>query len=209
MITCKKSWVGRSKKTVDARNRTFYRDWIIDVLAQYAISCVGNETGHPDYASEPASLAPPNAAAATAHVLSGDVDELKAAILMDVPAAVWTGVENLHLFRGLFLDRLTSARQKQAAALKARFTATVLQAEFGAQSEDKESWCSTDRPGQLAAAAAQEIVAFGPKDPETQAYPKAWIAHLRPDGGPLQFSRLAASPTSSGSKGELAGSDGC
>ena len=79
---------------------------------------------------------------------------------IDVPAAVWAGEETDDQFGGLFLDRLTSARQKQAAALKARFTATVLQAEFGAQSEDKESWCSTDRPGQLAAAAAQEIVAF-------------------------------------------------
>ena len=180
---------------MDARNRTFYQDWIIDVLAQYAISCVGNETCHPDYASEPASLAPPNAAAATAHVLSGDVDELKAAILIDVPAAVWTGVENIHLFRGLFLNRLTSARQKQADALTARLATTALQVEFGAPSEADAWWYSTLLPGPAFAAMGQQIVAYGPADPVTGAYPKAWIAFMRPPGlAALEYPRFVHEP---------------
>ena len=132
--------------TLDARNRTFYRDWIIDVL-------------------------------------------------MDVPDAVWSGVESLHPFRGLFLDRLTSARRKQAAALKARLAITALQANFGAPSEADAWWYSTRQPANLPAAMGQEIAVYGPMDPVTTAYPNAWIAFIRPPGlAALEYSRFEHEP---------------
>ena len=123
--------------------------------------------------------------------MSDKVEELKAYLRSDIPGAVWEGKQDDYQFGGLFLHHLTSARKKQAAALKSRRTENALQIEFGEPRPDKAWWYTTDRSGERTVTAGQEIVAFGEVDRETHAYPKAWIAFIRPsDGGPLHLSPI-------------------
>ena len=177
--------------------------WIVDVLAQYAISCDGNANGEPDVTAEPASLPPPLADdTLSSAVRSGHVNELKSDLQQRYAApAIWAGEGDAtdDQFGGLFLKRLTSARNKQAAALKARNAITALQADYGAPAEADAWWYSTRDPGDCTVSMGQELVVYGDPDPATSAYPKARIGFIKPDGlGTLEFCRPRHEPGKTG-----------
>ena len=176
--------------------------WFIDVLAQYAISCDGNADGEPDVTAEPASLPPPSVDDTLSSAVQSDhVNELKRDLQQRYAApAIWAGEGDAtdDQFGGLFLKRLTSARNKQAAALKARQTITALQADFGAPAEADAWWYSTRDPGPFTASIGQELVVKGDSDPVTGLYPKAWIGFIQPAGLGLEFCRPRQEPGKTG-----------
>ena len=193
-------WVNKDP-TLDARGHLSRRYWIIDVLAQYAISCDGNALGEPDVTAEPASLPPPlDDDTLSSADRSDDVNVLKNDLATRYStAAHWTGKGDAtdDQFGGLFLERLTSARNKQAAAVKARQILTALQADFGAPAAADAEFYTTRDPGAFTVTIGQELIVKGDTDPATGLYPKAWIAFVEVERA-HRFCRVGNEPGNTG-----------
>ena len=174
--------------------------WFIDVLAQYAISFDGNANGEPDVTVEPALIPPPDIENTSSAVrpfteLHNDLSERYSS------PAVWLGQGDASddQFGGLFLKRLKSARNKQAAALRARHDLTALQANYGAPDEDNAWWYTTRDPNASPVIIGQTIVVYGDMDPDTNAYPKAYIAFTNAAAGlGHEFCRQRREPNTPG-----------
>ena len=177
------------------------KHWIIDVLAQYVISCDGNENGEPDVSVEPALLPPPDIENLRSAVRSLDVTELHHHLAERYSSrAVWLGKGEASdaQFGGLFLQRLQSIRKKQEAALRARRDLNLLQEQYGAPDED-DAWYTTRDPNTLPVGAGQIVVVYGDRDPETNAYPQAYIAFIKAaDGHGHEFCRQQREPNTPG-----------
>lgn len=174
----------------------------MDVLAQYAISCDGNENGEPDVTVEPALIPPPDIENPRSAVRSRDVTELHDDLSERYSSpAVWLGQGDASddQFGGLFLKRLKSARNKQAAALRARHDLTALQADYGAPDEDNAPWYTTRYPNASPVVIGQTIVVYGDMDPDTNAYPRAYIAFVNSAAGlGHEFCRQRREPGTTG-----------
>lgn len=174
---------------LDAAGLCVQTRWIIDVLAQYLISCDDHMDGVSDASAEPAFLPRPNSEAWQLAESSGPVLQLTD----DLALRCSTG--GLEPIGGLFLERLASVRRKKVAALKTRQDMIALQAEFGAPAAEDATWYSTLRPGPNAPIAGQQLVVYADLQSDTDSYPSAWIAfHYLEDQRTLTFWRPQHEP---------------
>lgn len=154
---------------LDAAGLCVQTRWIIDVLAQYLISCDDHMDGVSDASAEPAFLPRPNSETQQLADSSVPVLELKD----DVAHRCSNGLDPVG---GLFLEHIASVRRKKIAASRTRQDLIALQAEFGLPLVEHELWFSTLRPGPNAPAAGQELVVYADLQSDTDSYPSAWIA---------------------------------
>ena len=175
--------------------------WIIDVLAQYLISCDGNANGEPDASVEPSSILPPDLETMRSIVRSDDRKALND-VLLELyysKPAVWTGGGDASddKFGGDFLVRLNSVRKKKAAALKTRQDLILLQDQYGPPDPADDWWYTTRDPNIVPVQRGHEIVVYGDQDPGTNAYPTAYIAFTNAAAG-IQFYRQGREPGTTG-----------
>ena len=175
--------------------------WIIDVLAQYVISCDGNANGEPDASVEPSSILPPDLETMRSIVRSDDRKALND-VLLELyysKPAVWTGGGDASddKFGGDFLVRLNSVRKKKAAALKVRQDLISLQDQYGPPDPANDWWYTTRDPNIVPVQRGHEIVVYGDTDPATGLYPKAWIAFISVERA-HRFCRVRHEPGNTG-----------
>ena len=193
-MTKKLRWYPSPDKPV----RMVQKIWIIDVVAQYVISCDGNANGEPDASVEPTSILPPGFRPA---VRSDDLKALND-VLLELyysKPAVWTGGGDASddKFGGDFLVRLNSVRKKKAAALKTRQDLILLQDQYGPPDPADDWWYTTRDPNIVPVQRGHEIVVYGDQDPGTNAYPTAYIAFTNAAAG-IEFYRQGREPGTTG-----------